>query len=500
MKLTEIILQPEGRRLEFKEKLPTVSDLCKTIVAFSNDAGGELYIGVKNEPRELVGIPEEDIFQLEEQISNLIYDNCYPIVVPEISVVTVDEVYILKVQIYKGGNVPYYIKNKGKKEGTYIRIGSTNRVASDEIIADLERQKRNISFDSEIVFEQDWNTLNIASFKQLFEEKTEEKLDINALKKLHLIRDFQNNLMPTNALILLSDDVAKNSLFPYAKIECARFKGTSTEVFIDQKTISGSIVKQTEEAYDFVLRHINKGASVTGVYTKSHWEYPIKAIRETIRNAVIHRDYTLSGKDIKIAIYDDLIEITSPGKLLPSVDFNELDARQSDIRNKTIAPVFKKIGIIDQWGNGLKLISNELKNYPDIDFKWFEKGLQFQIQFILKKYSENFEIKHPLQLDIPIDIENANNLISELTTKSRLSRDQVETMFKSCQIPQTRKEILEQIGYKNHSDNYKKYVELYVKEEFITYLYPETPNSSKQKYVLTTKGAALLDLLITNKL
>lgn len=55
----------------------------------------------------------------------------------------------------------------------------------------------------------------------------------------------------------------------------------------------------------------------------------------------------MSGKDIKIAIYDDLIEITSPEKLLPSVDFNELDARQSDIRNKTIAPVFKKIGIIE---------------------------------------------------------------------------------------------------------------------------------------------------------
>jgi len=83
-----------------------------------------------------------------------------------------------------------------------------------------------------------------------------------------------------------------------------------------------------------------------------------------LRNAVVHRDYALTGKDIKVAIYDDMVEITSPCLLLPSIDFNELEARQSDIRNKIIAPVFKKMGIIDQWGNGLKLIADELKEYP----------------------------------------------------------------------------------------------------------------------------------------
>lgn len=62
-----------------------------------------------------------------------------------------------------------------------------------------------------------------------------------------------------------------------------------------------------------------------------------------------------------------------------------MEARQSDIRNKVIAPVFKKLGLIDQWGNGLKLISDELKTYPEIEFKWFEKGMQFQVHFI-KKY------------------------------------------------------------------------------------------------------------------
>ena len=71
--------------MEFKESLPTVADLAKTIVAFANDAGGDLYIGIKNEPRELTGMHEDDLFKIEEQISNIVLDQCYPIIVPEIS-------------------------------------------------------------------------------------------------------------------------------------------------------------------------------------------------------------------------------------------------------------------------------------------------------------------------------------------------------------------------------------------------------------------------------
>jgi len=81
-----------------------------------------------------------------------------------------------------------------------------------------------------------------------------------------------------------------------------------------------------------------------------------------------------------------MVEITSPGKLMPSIDFNDMEARQSDIRNKIIAPVFKKIGVIEQLDNGHKLIFDELKGYPEIEFRWSEKGLSFQVQFIRKNF------------------------------------------------------------------------------------------------------------------
>jgi len=121
---------------------------------------------------------------------------------------------------------------------------------------------------------------------------------------------------------------------------------------------------QAEQAYEFVLRHINNSAVVEGVYTNTRWQYPVVAVREAIRNAVVHRDYSLSGRDIKVAIFDDMIEITSPGKLLPSIDFDELEARQSDIRNKVIAPIFKRVGLIDQWGNVLSGLPVSLGSSP----------------------------------------------------------------------------------------------------------------------------------------
>lgn len=386
MSLKEIIQQPEGRRLEFKEAIPTKAELGKTIVAFSNDAGGVLYIGVRDKPREVTGISEADLINIEEQVSNIIHDNCHPVIIPNISSIGFEDKYLLKIEIYRGSNLPYYLKTLGKKEGTFIRVGSSNRKATDEIIAELERQKRNTSFDADLIFDKPLDEIDIANFTEFYEEKTGEKLDKNGLKKLHLTNTYQDKEKATQALVLFSDDLLRKEMFPYAKIECGRFKGVSTKEFIDQKTIESNIALQAEAAYDFVLRHINKGAVVKGVYTEARWEYPVSAIRETIRNAIVHRDYSLSGKDIKVAIYDDMIEITSPGTLLPSIDFTEMESRQSDIRNKVIAPVFKALGIIDQWGNGLKLIAEKLKEYPEIEFKWFEKGLQFQVQFIKKDY------------------------------------------------------------------------------------------------------------------
>ena len=480
MNISQQITQPEGRRLEFKETLPERSDLAKTVVAFANDAGGVLFVGIKDNPRTVVGIDEINLFKFEEQISNIIFDRCYPAIIPEISSFTIQDKQIICVTVYRGSMPPYYLKEKGKMQGTYIRVGSTNRLADESIIHELERRKQNISFDGETRMDFPAIDLNIDNFKTAYFEKTGELLDIQSLQKLELIHKLQDTLYPTNGLVLFSDSEFRSKYFHYAKIECARFKGTQSGEFIDQKSITGNISEQSEEAYNFILRHINKGASVEGVYTVSRWEFPVIAIREIIRNAVVHRDYSLTGKDIKVAIYDDMIEITSPGLLPPSIDYSAMESRQSEVRNKVIAPVFKRMGIIDQWGNGLKLIAEELKKYPEIGFNWKEVGLSFQVQFIKLNFQRQ-ELGQELGQELAREFKEKTlfTYILQKLENGNLSRKEIAMSFGQNKIS----------GYMN------RMLARLISFQLIENTIPDNPNHPAQKFKITERGKKFLQLI-----
>ena len=117
------------------------------------------------------------------------------------------------------------------------------------------------------------------------------------------------------------------------------------------------------------------------------------------------------------------VEFTSPGKLISSVDFSDMESGQSDIRNKILAPVFKRLGIIEQWGNGLKLIKEELKSYPEIELSWKEPGIAFRVTFTNKNYEQQQELQQEFK-----------NELSAIGAKLGLSWDQVGTMNYYCSI------------------------------------------------------------------
>lgn len=488
------IHQPEGRRLEFKELMPTKAELAKTIVAFANDAGGELFIGIKNNPRGISGLDKVDLDTIENQISNIVNDQCTPTIFPEISFIQENDKHIIRVYIHKGSKPPYFITSKGREKGTFIRVGSSNRLASADISRELERQGQHVSFDSELYFNKNYQDLDIDNFEQLFKAQTNEILLIQTLHKLELIKEEQGRVLPTNALVLLSEDKVRNQIFPNAKIECARFKGVTPGNFIDQKSINSSIALQPEEAYQFVLRHISQGTEdYQGVYRNDRWEYPIIAIREVIRNAVIHRDYSLTGKDIKIAIFDDKLEVTSPGKLLPTVDYNEMDAGQSDVRNKVLAPVFKRLGIIEQWGNGLQLIADNLKEYPDIALAWKEPGMAFRVSFVKKNYQSHLESQLELQLELQQELQQ------ELQLELQQELQQESLYSKVLQIIEgktsSKKEISIALEQKSISSQLNIISNKLLEDNLIERTIPDKPSSSKQQYKITERGLTFLQLL-----
>lgn len=222
-----------------------------------------------------------------------------------------------------------------------------------------------------------------------------------------------------------------------------------------------------------------------GVYRNDRWEYPIIALREVIRNSVIHRDYSLTGKDIKIAIFDDKIEITSPGKLMPTVDFDEMFAGQSDVRNKVLAPVFKRLGLIEQWGNGLQLIADDLKAYPEIKLNWSEPGTSFRIAFINQNYLQQQELQHELQHELEHELQH------ELQHESLATK--ILKIISSKGI--NTKGIATILGQKSISGPLKKTLSNLLDKSLIEWTIPEKPKSKNQQYRITNRGIAFLQLL-----
>lgn len=472
--LKDLFEQPEGRRREYKEMLPPAGELAKTVIAFSNDAGGELFLGIKDKPRQVVGVPDEALLAMEEKIANIIADRCYPVILPEITFLNLDGLTVIRGKVFRGSQAPYYLKNKGKEHGVFIRVGSSNRLAPPEIVRELERISRNISFDSVPALDLANEPLPLTAFAQMYEKRTGEPLDEKSLRKLHLVKTISNRKYYTHAALLLADRDVKNKHFPYSKVECARFKGTKSDVFLDQASIDDCIALHANAVIHFIRRNIARGATINGVFREDRWEYPLAAVREAVINTIIHRDYALQGKDIKVAIYDDMLEITSPGTAPPSIDISgDLPVGQSEIRNLVLAPIFKRLGLIEQWGTGFKKIKEALAEYPEIELRINEPGMAFQVQFVKK----NYENKHPASTP-------------QAPRKHSASTPQV---LRFCLKYRNRKAIQQYLRLKDREHFRRKILKPLLEEGLLEMLYPHSPNSPKQMYKTTEKGKTFLD-------
>jgi len=142
---SQLIAMPEGKTLEFKRDLSSPKNMLKTLVAFANTAGGRLLIGIEDDSGEVLGV--EDPLDEEERIRNLIADSIKPRLVPNVELISIGDKTLLRVEVYPSGSRPHWLKKEGSNEGVYVRLGSTNRKADRELIAELKRGAEGKSFD-----------------------------------------------------------------------------------------------------------------------------------------------------------------------------------------------------------------------------------------------------------------------------------------------------------------------------------------------------------------
>lgn len=143
--------------------------------------------------------------------------------------------------------------------------------------------------------------------------------------------------------------------------QCGVFKGTTKAVFVDRREYTGPLWEQIDEAFQFVLRNIHLGATIVGLYRQDVYEIPPDAIRELIINAMVHRSYLDHGT-IQVAVYDNRLEITSPGKLPMGQTIERMKKGYSKIRNEALAHAFAYMNLIEHWGSGIPRIIDKVKS------------------------------------------------------------------------------------------------------------------------------------------
>lgn len=373
MELSDVLKTPEGKTLEFKRDLSSPQGFIKSVVAFANTAGGKIVIGIEDGSHYVVGV--EEPLSLEERIANIISDNISPHIIPEIEIVLWRDKYVV-IQLYPSSNRPHFLKSTSPENGVYIRVGSTNRKADKVTIAELKRIALNQSFDEQPMPEVSSEEIDFRATSEAF--TSVYKLNPQDLESLGLVVKYHSKLVPTIAGIILFGKT-RDKMFPDAWIQCGRFRGIDKTNIIDSSAIHSYPILAIEDALVFIEKHAMRSIDIKHIKHQVRWSVPLIAIREALINAVVHADYSQQGAPIRIAIFDDRIEIENPGLLRFGLTTEDIKRGISKLRNRTIGKIFNKLGLIEQWGSGIQRILSSCKEAGFPEPKFEEIGTHFRV-------------------------------------------------------------------------------------------------------------------------
>jgi len=298
---------------------------------------------------------------------------------------------------------------KGRKDilrdnGTqkFFKIVKSNYIYKRFInIADLKTQVLNslisfldekgilsrVPFDEAICKEAKYSAIDEKEVKNFLENRA-IKLHVNIpkisiknflLNTLKIVKEENKIPKPTNTAILFFSRDASEYI-PQNEIRVARFKGTIRAQTIDSREIKGPIYRVLDEVELFFRRNTRLANKIVEFKRIDIPEYPHEAIREAVINAIAHRDYHRLGAPIIISIFDDRVEVSSPGKLLPGLNIRNLEGHH-ETRNKKICGMFHETKDMERFGTGIGKMKRLMKEYGLSEPEFKEEGDFFVVKF-----------------------------------------------------------------------------------------------------------------------
>ena len=333
---------------------------CKSVSAFANGIGGKLVWGIADDDT-LVGLA--DAKGDAEKISEAIKAHIDPTPDFNLSFAKCEDKEFVVLDVMPGKQTPYYYIGDGQMQA-FVRVGNGSVVASTSKHKELVLKGSNMSFDS---LESRWRFEDMAfsKLKSVHYKRLQRSFEDSEFTSWGIIDE---NGKLTNAGALLADE----SPVRQSRIFCTRWNGldmtSGLGEAIDDVELEGCVIGQLQDAVSFVRNNSRKKWWKENDHREELPDYPERAVTEAIANAIIHRDYMQMGSEIHIDMYDDRLEIYSPGGMMDGRLIQQLNPLTvpSKRRNPLLADFFSRLGLMERRGSGMKKIINTYRRYEHL--------------------------------------------------------------------------------------------------------------------------------------
>jgi ATP-dependent DNA helicase RecG len=461
----------ELQHVELKRALKgTPEKLYDTLSSFSNQlGGGTIIFGIsEKDDYEITGV--YDAQDVQVQVTNQALQ-MQPVVRPVFTLAKIDGRTIVGAEISECEiyEKPCYYKGAGRMRGSYIRVGEADQPMTEYEIYSYEVFKRKIQDELRIVERADMQSFDEDALTEYFIKlkKAKPNLAKQTNEKILSLQGFTEKGKPTVAGIMVLGEYPQAYL-PQLSITAMLVAGTkfgelgaNGERFIDNKRIEGTIPQMLNDALAFVRRNSRNATIINDDGARAdRTEYPMKAVREIILNALIHRDYSIhtDNSPIRVILYDDRLEVENPGGLYGRITIDELGKVSADTRNPFIAGALEVLIDTENRFSGIPTIRDEMKSagLPHAVFE-SNRGI-FKVTLYNQTISKKANVTTQSELDIPLKV------------------------IAFCNVPRSRDQIATHLGIDSAYYVVTKYLKPLIESGKLGMTLPKTPKSKNQKY------------------
>lgn len=416
----------EATHLDYKVSLETEKpkSWLKSVVVFANTKGGHILFGVTNNDHNPIGL--DDAQSTASKISELLTSRVEPPVRYTLTPFNskIEGRLCIDLEVANGPHYPYYYVHEKTRE-IYVRRGDRSEIATVVEQNNLILKGMNKTYDS-LPSSYDLSDVSFTLLAATFKKETGD--DFVLAKDLVSMGFVTEEGKVTNAGLLLCDQ----GYLKQSKVVCTRWKGTEKgsvegDALDDEEFTGVSLITLLSNVEAFIRTNSKNPWSIRGMRREEKSDYPFKAVREVLVNALIHRDYQSMGSEVHVDMYDDRMEISSPGGMISGSRIQDLDLKRvpSMRRNEIISDIFGRLHYMERRGSGIRRILNSYIDYT-------EQPEFYSDEYFFIVTLPNRSEARSAQMELELVFENAT--MQQSSEKMQLSSEKTQQSSEETQL------------------------------------------------------------------